>query len=73
MRLVYKLYADGTHSLVSTDDRGENPRVLEGQVPPRGKVTRIPAYIEVSCDQGAETIEQVRNALTIINGRLATQ
>jgi len=50
MRLVYKKYSDGTYKVYTTDDSGENERVLEATVPPDHKVRRVPFFIEVNCD-----------------------
>jgi hypothetical protein len=65
MRLVCRIYDDGSRRLVQTDDEGQNLRVLSerGNAPPRTAVNRVPAFIEVSCDDRGEIGDQVRDAL----------
>ena len=71
MRLVYKMYPDKHHSLVRTDDRGENPQVIGGEDPPRRGERHLAAYIEVSCDNDRSVIDTVCSALDEMKTNLA--
>lgn len=71
MRLVYKMYPDQKYSLVKTDNRGENPQVIDGEAVRRG-VKRLAAYIEVSCDDTGPVVDQVRTALDKLKTNLST-
>ena len=61
MRLVYKKYADGTYKVYTTDEKGQNEQVLEGDVPEDHKVRRVPVFIEVNCD--ADRVEDAQDGL----------
>lgn len=68
MRLVYKKYLDGTYKLYKTDEKGRNEQVLDGNVPDDSKVTRVPVFIEVSCDP--DRVEDARDGLNRLSKNL---
>lgn len=60
MRLVFKKYADGGHSLVRTADDGSNPEIIDGDIPKAAHVRRVPIFFEVSCDDRADAVEETQ-------------
>jgi len=71
MRFVYRQYDDKKDVLVRTDDRGGNPQVVSGELRERSKAPRMRIFIEVSCDDRDEVIQDARSALDQIKKNLS--
>ena len=67
MRIVYKVYADGSYVIYQTDENGENRKVLKGKLPAPHSVARISSHIEVICDDEEEAIARTSNALSTLS------
>ena len=68
MRLVYKKYADGTHKLYQTDEKGRNEHILDSNVPEDAQVRRVPVFIELNCDY--DRLGDARNGLDLLRNNL---
>lgn len=76
MRIVWKRYLIGSDVedvIVRTDDDGGNSKVLEGELPDRSSIKRVPIVIEVSCDGNDDVINDARTALQKIDKVLEEQ
>lgn len=69
MRLVYKKYSDGTYKVYETDASGRNETVLDTDVPndrKAGTVSRVPVFIELSCDENDNSKQDAKTGLDLL-------